>query len=262
MSNFSDQAVKPIVAKRTLAFINQVRNAEVLLAQAPKSSKQPTGNWIGEKVASRIIGVRNAIPGRRLKSLSQLNEIQGFGQDKFDELVAMFEVDPSEAFRLAMYDGVILDNWGLKHETKKIDGTQEFLDTARVDCYLKDYVADEIKQICTDRFNNPQAAKIAARTLDGLFIERFEDAHLASYAFALWLYRLDMDNWFSFETVRLKAEHYLSAYPNHKDRLELCLFKGFKNDQVLTTAISADDLLVVINYAEQRISIWSAELRD
>lgn len=262
MSNFSENNLTPEVAKRTLAFINQVRNAETLIAQAPKSSKQPTGNWIGETVASRIIGIRNSIPGRRLKSLSQLNDIQGFGQDKFDELVAMFEVDPSEAFRLAMYDGVILDNWTLKHETQQIDGEQEFIDTARVDCFLKNYVADEIKRISTERYGNAQAANIASRTLDGLYLERFEDAHLASFAFALWFYRLDMDNWFSFETVRLKLEHYLSAYPNHNDRLELCFFKGFNNDQVLTKAISAIDLPVVLNYGERRISIWSAELRD
>lgn len=262
MSNFSTQNLTPEVEKRTLAFINQVRDAKALLEYAPKSSAQPTGNWIGEKVASRIIGIRNAIPGRRLKSLEQLNDIQGFGQDKFDELIAMFQVEPSEAFRLAMYNGVILENWILKHETRQIDGDQEFLDTARIDCILKDYVADELSRICEERFNNKQAAQIASRTLNGLYIERFKDAHLASYALAFWFYKIDMDNWFSFETVRQKAEHYLSAYPDRQDQLELCFFKGFNPKQILNQPLTTMDLPVVINYAERRISIWSVQLND
>jgi len=232
------------------------------LDQAPRSSKQPTGNWIGETVASRIIGVRNAIPGRRLKSLSQLDAVQGFGQDKFDELAAMFEVDASEAFRLAMYDNVILNNWELKHETQLIDGEEEFRETAGHDCFLRDYVADQLREICFKRFGNAQAASLAPRTLKGHHVERFDDAHLASYAFASWLYRVDMDNWFSFDTVRFKAELYLGNYPDHDDRLELCLFKGFNSVGILNQPLSAVDLPVVINYAEQRISIWSVQLND
>jgi len=261
MSNFSEKGISLIVAKRVLAFLNTVRDAKALLEQAPKSSQQPTGNWIGETVAARIISIRNAIPGRRLKSLSQLNTIKGFGQDKFDELTAMFEVNPSEAFRLAMYDGVLLNNWEFKHSTKALDATK-FAATAPVDCLLKNYIAEEIKILCKERFNNQQAAEIASRTLDTTYIERFEDAHLASYAFAFWLYKLDMDNWFSFEKVRLKSELYFSTNPNHNDRLELVMFKGFNNTNVLNQPLNTKDLPVVINHAENSISIWSAQLND
>ncbi len=262
MAKFTQEGIDPILVNRILAFINRVRDAESFVAQTPVNPTDPSDKWVGETVASRILGVRNAIPGRRLKDLAQLSDIQGFGQEKFEDMLQIFQVDPSEAFRLAMYNGVLLENWILLHDTTTITPKAEFLDTVDNECNFRTYISHELKRICQERFQNQQAAKLAERTLDGKYLERFEDAHLGSYPFAFWFYKIDMDNWFSFDTVRAKTEAYLSTYIASNHRLELRFFKGFNNSNILNTPLNTKDLPVVVNYAEQSISIWSAQLND
>jgi hypothetical protein len=119
-----------------------------------------------------------------------------------------------------------------------------------------------VEAICLDTFGNAQAARLAARLLEPAYPEVFEDAHLGSFAFGLWFYRIDADNWFSFETVRKAAEAYLNTYDGYENRMELRLYKGFDNRDVLARPITPPDLPVVISYAEQSITLWRISLAD
>jgi hypothetical protein len=62
--------------------------------------------------------------------------------------------------------------------------------------------------------------------------------------------------------VRKETEKYLTYHESQGNRLELRFFKGFDQNGLLAEAITVEDLPVVVNYAERRITIWGAGLRD
>ncbi|MEM7798474.1 MAG: hypothetical protein AAF633_04715, partial [Chloroflexota bacterium] len=64
--------------------------------------------------------------------------------------------------------------------------------------------------------------------------------------------RLAIDSYFN----------YYGYYSGPDNRIEFHLVKGFPNDGLLTEGITVRDLPITVNFAEQSISIWSAQLFD
>ena len=82
-------------------------------------------------------------------------------------------------------------------------------------------------------------------------------------AWRLSSYKVDEDNWFSFDNVSSKTQAYLSDYSYLRDRRELRILKGFHHAGVLVRGgIDIQDLPVVVDYEDRTFTIWSAQLFD
>jgi hypothetical protein len=91
------------------------------------------------------------------------------------------------------------------------------------------------------------------------FADEYIIPHIASFAFALWFYRFDQDNWGSFERYRRETEKYLGFLNENQT---LILYKGVQNFLIFPVGVSVTDLVVVHNADEQTISIFTARLLD
>lgn len=74
-------------------FLNAVGSPEALdvgiIRDDPRVGAS-LGYGVGEIVAQRIIDKRNGLPGRKFTELGELNNIKGFGEDKFHDLLYTF----------------------------------------------------------------------------------------------------------------------------------------------------------------------------
>ena len=85
-----------------------------------------------------------------------------------------------------------------------------------------------------------------------------DNADAAQYAWALWFYRFDADNWFSYDRIREVINQYLSTSWN--EDMQLVLVKGFQGRPLWNSGVS--DMPVTLTEAEQTISLWRTELWD
>lgn len=257
--------LKPWIADRVLQFFNRVKTIEDITEAVKDNpfeghSEEKKGYGIGTTLAERILNYRNTLPGRRFRNLEQIWSINGLGEDKINDLIYSFDVPADELFKQYMYDNVIADNWELDYFSMQLSDTS-FEEVIIEENYLRDKVIEMVTIMATQRNGySPTSAQLAPLSFS--FIETYQNPHFESFAFGLWFYRFDADNWFSFEEVQEATERYLDTYFHFDHRLELHLFKGFKNGGLLTDGISVDDLPVVVNHAEKIISIWTAQLND
>ncbi len=168
----------------------------------------------------------------------------------------------AKVFRAAMYDGVILNNWELEYFTTIFENEAAFQKVIGSKSALADFVATQVEQISHEKYSNSKAAELAGALLRRCYDEHFPDSHYGAYALSFWFYQFDADNWFTFERVQEETEKYLTYYSSWDDRLELHLYKGFDNTGVLVSAVTQDDLPVVINRGERAITIWTCQLND
>jgi len=101
MATFTGAGVAQEVKDRVLNFLNSAANA-ISIANVERREgpvyDDPTKGYgdqildydIGITVAQRIIDKRNTLSGNKFTSLSQLSNIGGFGQDKYDDLLYSF----------------------------------------------------------------------------------------------------------------------------------------------------------------------------
>ena len=253
---------KDWVNYRVLGFLNQARDVsditDALIENHPGS--EGTGKVIGSTVAQRIIDHKMTLPGNRYKDLEEVLDVAGFGEDKMNDLLFSFKVPADEAFKTVLSaEYIIGENWNLKNDATI------FADKSRFDLAvtgIQAWVADKVMKSVQQKKSDPNLAYIASTFISQSYLERFDSAHFASHALALWFYRFDADNWFTFERIQNACERYLNYHFWPMPELDLLFFKGFPNGSFLSDGISADDLPVVINKAEQTITIWSAELFD
>lgn len=252
------------VEKRILGYFNRARSTrdvtEGMLKDDPNTG---AGSYIiGDVVARRILDRRNALPGRRFTELMQLSGIQGLGTDKYHDLIYTFSVPAAEAFKQAMYHHLIGENWQLEHDSTRFEDTEAFLQIVDEPEAFRKWLARRISTLALDRFEDRDIVATVRKRLKSSALKTYSNGHIAAFAFALWFYQFDADNWFSFERVRKEVANYLDFMPLYKDRAELRVFEGFDNLGILAGAITVSGLPVVVNYAEQTISIWSAQLND
>ena len=83
MASFKDLQIKEWVAGRILDFLNRAKTVEditesKMLKDDPNSGREH-GSTIGTTVAERILNKRNNMRFPRFRTLSELEDIQGFG---------------------------------------------------------------------------------------------------------------------------------------------------------------------------------------
>ena len=253
------------VALRIINFLNDAQVVEDITSHPALKDHLHTGSGgitIGPRVAARIIQNKLALPYRRYCSLSELEGIQGFGEDKFKDLVYSFGQSASEYFKKAMYNGIIMDNWVLTDHTVFFDNEAAFLRVVNDTSNFKEWVGYQVElmqQAYPGRYADPKAKGLLVQKS---FMEVFAIAHYGAIAFAFYFYQFDADNWFSFDSVRQECEKYLSYNTANRYRLELRMFKGFNAEGLRATSTIQGTLPVVVNYGEKSIALWNAQLND
>lgn len=265
MAKFKNIEVKDWVAARILYFFNVARDVSDIVDHPDLKDNPENGTngvTIGPTVAKRILERKQQLQFRRFRNISKLEGIQGFGEDKFNDLIYSFGSTAAEAFRQGMFNGVILDNWRLDNQTIAYKDEASFLKVANNESMFRELIAAKLQETEIAAGKSYQEARYKALLVQKSYLEVFDIAHYGAIAFGFYFYQFDADNWFSFDRVRLECEKYLSYHPSHKYRLELRLFKGFQEAGLRSTSTTQGMIPVVVNYGEQSIDIWEAELFD
>ncbi|MCB0567462.1 MAG: hypothetical protein H6573_32365 [Lewinellaceae bacterium] len=77
------------VVHRVLGFLNSAKNAREITEGVQDDPRNGKGPAIGMTVARRIMEARGRSRFRRFRDIQELAEVQGFGQDKMDDLVTV-----------------------------------------------------------------------------------------------------------------------------------------------------------------------------
>lgn len=220
------------------------------------------GYTIGDTVATRIINAKSTLPGGRFRNLDQILAVEGMGPDKLSDLLASFWQPAAEFFHDKLKSGILFDNWKVEHWTYDFsDKVEAFKNLTQHECLIKNFVAEQVRDIIFKKHNQNTLASLCRSLIQHLPVDYTpEDALTNSHLFAIWWYRFDADNWFSFERIREACEAYLSYYTRYP--IDLFMIKDFQNGGTLAEAISPNGLPVVINHGEHNITIWAASLFD
>lgn len=263
MGTFNTQGIPAWKIKRVLIALNGFSTAAKLsdaVSDDPNYGSGSTG--IGETVAQRILDRRAAQQFNRFTEVDQLQNIDGLSQDKFQDMVYSFGTTAAEQFKLDMYDGVILDNWILEYDRTEFAVTADFTALVQDEAAFKNWVAQRVADLAVQRTGDSSKGPVATQELQASARETYASANVGSYALALWFFRFDEDNWFSYDRVREETTAYLDRPSFFGENLELRMFYGFNNRGLLANSVTTTGLPVVVNFLEQAITIWSAQLND
>ena len=261
MGQLSFSHISPQTGARILRFLNQIfRPQDLLNKLLVKPEEGETKDYgIGPVVASRIIKRRKELPGWRFTELTQLNGIKGLGQDKLDDLVDTFNLSSAEHLLYVIESEQILyENFPFSFHAITFDDEASFEAHTKDEASLRKTVIDNIEFLASKDPLDPKDLAAAKDQIGNAYIEKIYTAYLAGYAWAVWFYGFDADNWFAFDTMRLPLSDYLDESGEDP---ALYLFKGFNNG-LIVQGISVLDLPVVVNPNELTVYLWTAELFD
>lgn len=243
-----------------LRFLNQAfRPQDIINRKLVKDESEGKDYGIGPVVAARIIRKRKSLPRWRFTSLDQLNDIKGFGQDKLEDLAETFSLNSAERLLYVIRTTPILyENFPFTYWAINFDDEKSFTEATASDEKLRALVKSQISHLSTRKELADQDHRKAQNQIEDAYIEKINTAFLAGYAWAVWFYGFDADNWFGFDQMRIPLESYLSESDSDP---ALYLFKGFDNG-LITRGITVPDLPVVINPIEKTVYLWTAELFD
>ncbi|WP_052503375.1 hypothetical protein [Lacinutrix sp. Hel_I_90] len=156
MVKFTSKGIAPDVLQSILKFLNGVKYAEEINSLGTTAVVKDY--YIGELVAQRILDKRDQLGG--FNDLSELSDIKGFGIDKFNELVAVFE-SASQSSSKDLYEPLFRFA-SLRYHGAKIPATK----------------SSKIKTI--EEGNT--TTEIKARGLSKTELNELEKAHVASLA--------------------------------------------------------------------------------
>ena len=206
--------------------------------------------------------VRKKKPHQRFSDLRELMEEAQLSADKLLELVQTLQQPADQAFARDMRQSVLASNWFLEPDTTYLRDEVQFRALVDTPSRFTELLSNRVQALAFAQLHHEAAARMAARLLPTCYLETYTEPHLGSHALALWFYRFDQDNWFTYEKVQAACARYLEQGQPHSERLELRLFKGFPSGETLVQGITAPDLPVVVNYEEQKITLWRCALRD
>jgi hypothetical protein len=252
--------LQPWVESRVLSFLNQAR-AEDFDRIRDDPSDGP-GRGISASVAQKILETRNQMPARRFRNLTQVLDISGVGQGTLQDLGYSLGIPADQYFVDLLRNEVLPENWSIVPYSLDFEGEEDFYEAAHNLSALTDEVSDEVERIVQSRTQDRLTAYLAGELLEKCPIEVADDPHQASLRLASWFYAFDADNWFGFQHIWETCERYLNYFPEWEYRLDTYFFTGFPNSGVLVDHISPRDLPVVVNFGEQRITIWTSGLAD
>ncbi|MEM9984574.1 MAG: hypothetical protein AAF804_05710 [Bacteroidota bacterium] len=254
---------------RLLHHLNRAQETGDLLhpqGQFPGVRDDPSqggeGYGLGETVAQAMLDFRKKLPRRRYSRVAELLQVPGLGEDKLKDLLFSFGYAADERFVQMMREQVLGSNWTLEADTTEVLDGVRFLDLVDTPSRFEQFVGNRVQQLAYRHLQNETSAKLSAALMRQAYLETFPEGHLGSYALALWFYRFDQDNWFGFEQVRKVIAPYLEGGPSFSKRRELRLFKGFSNSGILVPGICPADLPVVVNYEEQKVTLYLCYLLD
>lgn len=87
-------------------------------------------------------------------------------------------------------------------------------------------------------------------------LQRFVQRDAAN-VLAEWIFRVDGDNWYDFNSLLRETTNYLAK----RDR-ELFMLRGFSPYNVLVDTLSTEDLPIVLDLVEGTVTLWTLELAD
>jgi hypothetical protein len=121
---------------------------------------------------------------------------------------------------------------------------------------LRIFVANRATEICRTSTITLKSCNRASVEVEGATLEKTFGVGAAA-ELGLWFYRLDGENWFSLDDAHRQTELYF-----HRGVKELFLFKGFNPEGILVEPLTNRELPVVVDYAEQTITILTLQLND
>lgn len=254
--------IKTWIAALILSFLNTVESpSEIIEGIQDDPNNGSDSSAIGEAVATRILEKRASLNANRFNNLTQLEDIQGLGPDKVKDMIYSLGVSAATAFRQSLFNGVLAENWELKEYTIVFENEEALKATVQNGSNFKNFVLKNYFNL--DSFYEPPEAKLFRES----FVETYDVTEFAAIAFGLYFYQIDSDNWFGYETIRNECSKYLNYHPRvgglpYNTNQELHLFKGFRDNRASATSNTQGSLPVVVNYAENSISIWEAILND
>lgn len=255
------------IQNRIVGFFNHARSIDMILnGQIQDDPSDGAGSTIGRTIAARILRVRNARPNRRFTDFEQIDAIRGVGPNTVQDLVYSFGQSADEAFKTAMYNSgtIYQNNWPLEYFRFEFTDETSFTTLAQDAGQLRQFIITKLTEVSLERQVNTADTQLMQTELANAYMDHYtNNTPEAAYAFALWFYKFDADNWFSWEDIQQQTIGYfdynMNSYPWMMD---LYFFKGFTNRGIINPGISAKDLPVVVNWAEQTVSFWISELYD
>lgn len=267
------QDIPERIAVRILDFFNRVKQVtditDTLIQDDPSDGP---GNTIGHTLAARILRARDEQDFNRFANLEQLDAIQGFGEGTWKDLVYTFGRTAAEAFRDNLYANSIIyeANWPVWIFDFPIESKDEFRRITDDETTYREFIGDKLTEITQEVETEESLAATAIGDINQAYLERFDDPTMSALTFAIWFYRLDPGNWFSFDRMNEQTsayfEYYYPRYSFQERRydwnMELLAFKGIPGTIIKPAGIAAPDLMTVINHPEQSITIWMSTLYD
>lgn len=253
------------LAQRILSFFNSAQQVSSITNSIIQDDPSDgPGNTIGPTLAARILRARKVLPRNRFTNLEELDAIPGFGTGTWDDLIYTFGPTAGETFRRKMYEEHVIfeSNWPLWLFEYPIEDPKEFQELATDDLKFRAFIGQQLEQICATEGAQKEHCAQALEAVSTNYLDAFTNStQEAAHAMALWFYRFDADNWFSYEQVFEQTQAYFSFYPDYPWEMDLRFFKGIEST-LIEPGITVSDLPIVINYPEQSISVWMSTLYD
>jgi hypothetical protein len=261
------------IADRILDFFNRVREVsditDTLIEDDPSDGP---GSTIGPTLASRILRTRSELTSNRFETLEQLDAISGLGEGTWKDLVYTFGRTAAEAFRDNLYKNGLLfqENWPVWFFEFPIEDNELFEELGFRDTTYREFVSTKLGEITRQEPVVDSLAEAAIQGAKEAPLDRFQDPTLSAVSFAIWFYRLDPGNWFSFDRMYEQTSAYFDYHTprySFQERtfntlLEFVAFKGIPGTILDPAGIVAPDLVTVLNYPDQSITIWMSTLYD
>ncbi len=258
------QEMTPGTVHRIIRFFNSVKSAFEIVQGVKDDPNDNETSVFTTKVAKRILEVRNNRTSFQFDSLEQIDAIPGVGPDKMEDLAYTFGRPASEAFKSNLFDKQLLyTNWTVATFEHTAATNEEY--RAIVDDPAEFRKA--VHQLATRAAIEMQGHDIAeAESLTNSVLTDYIDTYTnstpeAALALALWFYRVDADNWFSFDRMLAQTTGFFDYHGDPYGPIELRLFKGFQN-HVFINLITPKDLAITVNDTERVITLWVVGLAD
>jgi len=251
------------VNNRIVGFFNRVKNADEITNGVSDDPSCGGGYGIGNLLAVKILKQRNTLPARRFRTIDQLMEIKGLGKDKLKDLVHSLGTSAAEFFKTGLYENGIIykENWPVEYFSFPIKDKKTFQTIANNDGELRAFVSSSISKISRSKRVKSAAHEAMVEQVESAYIDSYQNGtEEALIAMALWFYRFDADNWFSFDQMLMATRGYFDYHSVPVWEMNLKFFKGFEHR--ILNGSTPKDLPVVVNHPEKTITIWTAALND
>ena len=252
-------STQDLASKRLLFFFNHIRSAKDLVGSPLLSGAvSEMDEESTQQLAKGILETRIGLPTRRFTEVEQLKGIPGISPEVLKKTENHLGQPAAEIFKQDMYKQVILSNFELAYQQITFEEKEMFEAITADHTALSEAVAAHLLLESV----GPLTEVEIRRQIRHSYVDAYTQGHLGSFAFALWFYTFDLDNWFSFDQVRESTERYLDVHPLSSDQQTLYLFKGFDNKLLNSGGRTIPDLPVVVNHDEMTLVIWTCMLKD